>query len=89
MSPLGFKTRVGSSGGSKGAPSADPPTDQNYLNFLQFFGKIWQICMLAAPPRQPYLHLAEAYVLHIHLSFNCGATPADLLAANMAALKVI
>ena len=27
-----------------------PPTDQNVLNFLQFFGKIWQICMLAPPP---------------------------------------
>ena len=38
---------------------------------------------------QPYLHLAQAYVLHIHLSFNYGATPADLLAANMSAFKVI
>ena len=27
-----------------------PPTDQNFLNFMQFFGKIWQICMLVPPP---------------------------------------
>ena len=24
--------------------------DQNFLNFMQFLGKIWQICMLAPPP---------------------------------------
>ena len=36
------------SGGSKGsAPSARPLTDQIFLNFMQFLGKIWQICMLA------------------------------------------
>ena len=31
-----------------------PPTDQHFLNFMHFFGKIWQICMLVprglAPP---------------------------------------
>ena len=27
-----------------------PPIDQNPLNFMQFFRKIWQICMLALPP---------------------------------------
>ena len=27
-----------------------PPTDQNFLNFVQFFRKIEQICMLAPPP---------------------------------------
>ena len=26
------------------------PPDQNFLNFMQFFGKIWQICKLAPPP---------------------------------------
>ena len=31
-----------------GAPY--PHTDQNFPNFMQFFGKIWQICMLAPPP---------------------------------------
>ena len=32
---------------------ADPrgrSPDQNFLNFMQFFGKIWQICILAPPP---------------------------------------
>ena len=29
---------------------APTPTDQNFLNFMQFFGKIWQIYMLAPPP---------------------------------------
>ena len=24
--------------------------DQNFLNFMQLFGKIWQICMLAPNP---------------------------------------
>ena len=39
------------SGGSKGgAPARVLPKDQNFLNFMQFFGKIWQICMLAPPP---------------------------------------
>ena len=33
----------------RGAPGP-PPTDQNFLNFMQFFGKIWQTCMLAHPP---------------------------------------
>ena len=33
-----------------GQAVADSPTpDQNFLNFMQFFGKIWQICMLAPP----------------------------------------
>ena len=36
------------SGGFKGRPP--PHTDQNFLNFMQFLGKIWQICMLASPP---------------------------------------
>ena len=41
------------SGGSKGgALGAPPPTDQNFLNFMQFFGKTWQICMLVPPPRR-------------------------------------
>ena len=31
-------------------PVCAPPTDQNFLNFMQFWGKIWQICMLAPPP---------------------------------------
>ena len=31
-----------------GAPL--PLPDQNFLNFMQFFGKIWQICLLAPPP---------------------------------------
>ena len=35
------------SGGSKGGAH---PTGQNFLNFMQFFGKIWQICMLAPSP---------------------------------------
>ena len=40
-------------------PVADPtkgggrPPDQNFLNFMQFFGKIWQICMLEPPTRNP------------------------------------
>ena len=36
-----------------------PRTDPNFLNFMHFFGKTWQICMLvpplgglAAPPRR-------------------------------------
>ena len=39
------------SGGSKGdAPSAHPPTDQNFLNFLQFFGKSDKfVCWLPSP----------------------------------------
>ena len=24
--------------------------EQNFLNFMQFFEKIWQFCMLAPPP---------------------------------------
>ena len=33
------------------APSLPPPyTDQKFLNFMQVFGKIWQICMLAPAP---------------------------------------
>ena len=39
------------SGGSKGGTlGVHPPTDQNFLNFMQFLGKIWHICMLAPPP---------------------------------------
>ena len=30
-------------------PGMRPPTDQNIHNFMQFFGKTWQICMLAPP----------------------------------------
>ena len=26
------------------------PMDQNFLNYMQFFGKTWQICMLASLP---------------------------------------
>ena len=33
----------------RGCPQT-PPTDQNFLNFMQFFGKIGQICMLVPPP---------------------------------------
>ena len=33
-----------------GRPGPAPPTDQNFLNFMQFFEKIWQICMLGPPP---------------------------------------
>ena len=33
-----------------GQAVADPPPDQNFLNFMQFFGKIWQICILALLP---------------------------------------
>ena len=39
------------SGGSKGGtPGMHSPMDQNFFNFMQYFGKIWQICMLAPPP---------------------------------------
>ena len=41
------------SGGSKrggGTPGAHPTMDQNFLNFMQFFGKTWQICMLGCAP---------------------------------------
>ena len=31
-------------------PRGAPPTDQNFLNFMQFLGKIWQICMLEPTP---------------------------------------
>ena len=37
------------SGGSK---RSHPPTDQNFLKFMQCFGESWQICMLAPPPRR-------------------------------------
>ena len=39
------------SGGSKGDPGArPPPAKQNFLNFMQFLGIIWHVCMLAPPP---------------------------------------
>ena len=31
-------------------PKGEPPMDLNFLNFIQFLGKTWQICMLAPPP---------------------------------------
>ena len=37
------------SGGSKGAPPGRPPTAQNLVNFMQFFGKFWQNRRLAPP----------------------------------------
>ena len=42
----GKKAKVtASSGGSK----EGGPHGPNFLNFMQFLGKIWQICMLAPP----------------------------------------
>ena len=37
-------------GGSKGAPTAQPPTVKNFLNFMQCFGQFWQNHRLALPP---------------------------------------
>ena len=34
----------------KGNDPRRPLTGQNFLNFMQFLGKTWQICMLASPP---------------------------------------
>ena len=39
--------RLSFSGGSKPPPPPSPRTDQSFLNFMQFWGKIWQICILA------------------------------------------
>ena len=39
------------SGGSKGgAPAAPPPTTQNFLNFMQFFGNFLHYHRLVPPP---------------------------------------
>ena len=41
---------INNSGGSKGgAPAACPPTAQNFLNFMQFFGKCWRNRRLEPP----------------------------------------
>ena len=54
------------SGGSKGGGRfllAPSPMHQNFLNFMQFFGKIWQIRMLAPPWRvgAPYYGIRPWY----------------------------
>ena len=39
-----------SSGGSKWAPRRSPPTEQNFLNFMQFFGKSGKfVCWRPSP----------------------------------------
>ena len=35
----------------RGHPRHAPPTAQNFLNFMQFYWKIWLNCILAPPPR--------------------------------------
>ena len=49
------------SDGSKGGAPGIPPMAQNFLNFMQFFGKFWQNCRLAPPPRE-ILDLPLIYV---------------------------
>ena len=46
------------------ADPRDPPTDQNFLNVMQFFlGKIWQNHMLAPPPpRVGALSCGESWI---------------------------
>ena len=36
--------------GSKGAPTAQPSTSKNFLNFMHCFGQFWQNHRLALPP---------------------------------------
>ena len=46
----------------KGDDPRCPLTDQNFLNFMQFLGKTWQICMLAPPPGRLAPLLGESWI---------------------------
>ena len=46
----GFANSAVISGRSRGHSQHVPPMAQNFLNFLQFFGKFWQNCRLMPHP---------------------------------------
>ena len=60
------------SGGSKGggAPGAPHPTDQNFLNFMQFFGKLGKNFMLMPPLEGWRRFLRKSWIRPCDMYYN-------------------
>ena len=78
------------SGGFRGggAPDAHPPTAQNFLDFMQFFGKFDKIVCWRPLPREGRRSLLQG-ILDLPLWFHCTNTDHDCHALQMRVLILV